>query len=239
MKKIYYYIENDIQYGPFSIQELNEKKIHKRTLVWTEEMENWEEANNVKELKGIFKFSPPPIPTKTKKPIKVEAKISRKKEKIITPKGEILIANEIKLISKFAVIALIIGCLSYPVFLNINNGFKNKNLVTKLEILKQKYSYELEKLNKGDFKVLKKLKAMEDESGTLEYESSWLGNDIDLNNDFNINQAIDFHNSKFKEIQSESIYPSMYTAIIGLLILIMIRYLIKAVKWINRKSKST
>lgn len=59
---MYYFSNNDQQFGPFTLDELKGKKITKTTLVWKEGMENWELAENVEELKGIAISVPPPLP---------------------------------------------------------------------------------------------------------------------------------------------------------------------------------
>jgi len=55
----YYIIVDDLQRGPFSIDELKVKGIISSTLVWTQEMENWTEARNVEVLSGIIQNNPP------------------------------------------------------------------------------------------------------------------------------------------------------------------------------------
>ena len=123
----YYYIENDIQKGPFSFQDLKDKKIQKNTLVWCENMENWEEAKNIEEFKEILKYTPPPIPIapKIEKPLKVEAEIIRKKEKIITPEKEILIAKETKRIFKNSFYIIISSLVFFFIMFGYNEGISN------------------------------------------------------------------------------------------------------------------
>jgi hypothetical protein len=60
----YYYADNDIQYGPFTIDELKTKHIKKTTLIWTEGMEDWTLADEIEELKNIIISQPPPLPKK-------------------------------------------------------------------------------------------------------------------------------------------------------------------------------
>lgn len=58
--KTYYYIDGaDRQKGPMSLEELKSKKIKATTPVWTEGMDDWEEAINLKEFEGIFNTLPP------------------------------------------------------------------------------------------------------------------------------------------------------------------------------------
>ena len=58
----YYYLLNRIKKGPVSLEELKELKLEKNTLVWKEGLTDWTNANNLDELKELFKVSPPPVP---------------------------------------------------------------------------------------------------------------------------------------------------------------------------------
>jgi len=62
--KNYYYAENNQQFGPFLIQELSSKRLKKNTLIWTDGMQDWEPADNIKELKEYLVSDPPPLPRK-------------------------------------------------------------------------------------------------------------------------------------------------------------------------------
>ncbi len=53
MKK-YYYTDGSNNYGPFTIQELNEASIAPNTLVWFQELGDWQPAGNVPELAELF-----------------------------------------------------------------------------------------------------------------------------------------------------------------------------------------
>jgi uncharacterized RDD family membrane protein YckC len=55
----YYLIENEEQTGPFTIEELKEKGIHKSTLVWTKGIDDWTEAKHIPMLKDIIEETPP------------------------------------------------------------------------------------------------------------------------------------------------------------------------------------
>ena len=61
MKKFYYY-DGKSQQGPFDIEELKLKGITKETMVWHEGLPEWKVANDIEELRDVFKMStPPPI----------------------------------------------------------------------------------------------------------------------------------------------------------------------------------
>ncbi|MCW0483448.1 CD225/dispanin family protein [Gaoshiqia sediminis] len=63
MKK-YFYTDGTSNFGPFTIEELQEKKINRDTKVWFQELGEWKAAGEIPELTEIFKLVPPPI-TKT------------------------------------------------------------------------------------------------------------------------------------------------------------------------------
>lgn len=60
--KYYYYVDNDQRLGPFTVQELQLKRIKESTLVWTEGLNQWTLAKDIEELKNIVFAEPPPIP---------------------------------------------------------------------------------------------------------------------------------------------------------------------------------
>jgi uncharacterized membrane protein YhaH (DUF805 family) len=74
MKK-YFYSDGEEKFGPFTLDELKEKNISRETLVWSKELEDWQKADRVSELKEIFFLSPPPLKktyTKNKESIYTE-----------------------------------------------------------------------------------------------------------------------------------------------------------------------
>ncbi len=65
--KEYHILINDIQKGPFSIDELKKIELNKSSLVWCKELDNWTELQNVSELKELLESTPPPIPKRIDK----------------------------------------------------------------------------------------------------------------------------------------------------------------------------
>jgi len=61
MKK-YYLLEDGLNIGPFSLEELKAKKLQKSELVWCEGMPEWQEGGTIEALKSIFAVTPPPPP---------------------------------------------------------------------------------------------------------------------------------------------------------------------------------
>lgn len=64
MKK-YFYSNGQEKEGPVTLEELKQKDIKPKTLIWYEGLDDWKEAEIVDELKEIFELSPPPIDTET------------------------------------------------------------------------------------------------------------------------------------------------------------------------------
>lgn len=60
MKK-YFYSDGEEKFGPFTIDELKEKNISRESLVWFKELDDWQSAKSVPEIKEIFFLSPPPL----------------------------------------------------------------------------------------------------------------------------------------------------------------------------------
>jgi GYF domain 2 len=61
--KKYYFVINNQQVGPFSVDLLKPGQISPHTLVWAEGMANWQEASHVSDFKSYFQQAiPPPIP---------------------------------------------------------------------------------------------------------------------------------------------------------------------------------
>jgi hypothetical protein len=61
MDKKYYLILDDIQKGPFTLEELKSFELDKSRLVWFEELEDWTPIEKIGELSHIIKRVPPPI----------------------------------------------------------------------------------------------------------------------------------------------------------------------------------
>ena len=50
----YYYIKDGQELGPFTIDELKEKRLRKTTLFWTEGLEDWTTGESIQELDGVL-----------------------------------------------------------------------------------------------------------------------------------------------------------------------------------------
>lgn len=74
MDKKYYLIVEDIQKGPFTLEELKSFELDKSRLIWFEELEDWTPLEKVRELSHIIKRVPPPIKPFVASPPPVSAK---------------------------------------------------------------------------------------------------------------------------------------------------------------------
>lgn len=60
MKK--YYTHNGTeQEGPYTLDELIQKKINTSTMIWYEGLDNWKKASEIEEIKSILTILPPPF----------------------------------------------------------------------------------------------------------------------------------------------------------------------------------
>ena len=121
----YYYSLNNERLGPVDKDHLK-GIITRDTLIWFDGLENWKKASDIPELLSLIQSTPPPLPNETKTdevPI-VDVRILKDKTPIITPKGEVVIANELKDNFILIVISLVIGFISFL----FSAGIKNTEL---------------------------------------------------------------------------------------------------------------
>jgi hypothetical protein len=57
----YFIHEDGSQTGPFTIEELKQKRISPSTPIWTNGLAEWTTASQLKELEGLFASAPPPF----------------------------------------------------------------------------------------------------------------------------------------------------------------------------------
>ncbi len=228
----YYIVIGGSQEGPFSIEELKNKKISKSTLIWNETMEDWTEASKIDELSDLIGKTPPPIPKEPNKPLKVEAEISKKKEKLIKPETEVITAKEIKTNIKMIFFALIIGLVSYPVYYVIDDGFAHQNMYNKWKQYFARPSFDYDN-------ATEEAKEKEQERWeTLRRESRRLGwRESNSYGYSSYSLAYNFHEDQYKDAAKNAIKPPIITAIIASIVLIFGRYLIIGVKWVDDTSK--
>ena len=82
--KTYYYSKGEEKFGPFTIEEMQSKRLTPETLIWTNGMTEWLQLCNDKELYSLLfnVTNPPPLPVLTNKKqtknLTVETKPNRK-----------------------------------------------------------------------------------------------------------------------------------------------------------------
>jgi hypothetical protein len=208
----YHVVIKGIEQGPFTLDELGDKKIKKTTLVWAEGKENWIAASKVEELKALIKATPPPIPVKNKKSNKVEVEISKKKEKLITPKTEVVVAKETKSVFQQIVFGLIIGAVSFPIFyFGVYKANKYDNFNVYKEVSFNKFDNVMTGINISDFPF------------------SWYGMDYSI---------VEHNIERRKEIYTEkSMYGAFITFLIASGVLLVTRYVSKGAKWVQETSQ--
>ena len=109
----YYYAENNIKHGPFTLEELKKEPIKKSTLVWREDMADWKKAEEVEETKQFAAAEPPPLPNQTPPPnIKNNVTLSESTPITLRGKGT---NYEKETEAVFVGIALFIA----PIFINL------------------------------------------------------------------------------------------------------------------------
>jgi uncharacterized membrane protein YhaH (DUF805 family) len=90
MKKYFYSVGIEKE-GPFTLEELKQKNIEPKWLIWHEGLDDWKTADNIDELGEIFELTPPPLDlindnstTKTIQDTSESKNISRKKQSMFS-----------------------------------------------------------------------------------------------------------------------------------------------------------
>lgn len=126
--KKYFMVVDNKQQGPFSIDELKEMEISNFSLVWTIEMDNWEKAINIEELKSIIKIVPPPIPNRKENTLKVEAVIIKNKRGKKFNLNWNNYKNDVKSVFMQILYGLLISIISFYIFYyHVYKGHKYDN----------------------------------------------------------------------------------------------------------------
>lgn len=190
----YFIIVDDKQSGPFTIDELKNAGLNKRTLIWRDGLLDWIEADSIEELKYLFVNTPPPIPKsikaaeiiiKTEKPLQIEDKIKRENinnKKIKFDQFKRMFAYEIRRAFKFIIISLILGAITFIIYFSFNGGFvflpyyyeceRESSAISNITNIQSKDSFQV--INYYDFEKWSKITG-------LQYDISSKYDDI-LNN---------------------------------------------------------
>lgn len=128
MKKYFISLDNKPQ-GPFTFEELKEKNVTRKTLIWFEGCEEWTEAGDIEEVASIITITPPPI------------KSNDEKKEILKVK----IAKSIKWNIRLALFTLPLIPLTYVIVAIVFGGFQANNYqeldVEKLDSIKTEIEY--------------------------------------------------------------------------------------------------
>lgn len=233
--KQYYIAKDGEQLGPYSIEKLQKLNLDSSTLMWCKGMDEWKEAKEIEEISNIVSDIPPPIPQKSKKEVHIEAEIRKSKDYLLSPQKT---AKEIKANYNFIKYSLLIGIISFPLFFAFQNGFKH---------LKQIDIWEKLTTEKHDWYVDSGLNEEHiAEINKVVYDSRVLGVSISAYNEnfilpkywFNSisEEAISEHKIDIEDIALKSLLYALYTLIGISLVLILYRYISKAVGWVNSNS---
>lgn len=256
MNKEFYYIEEGIQFGPLTKEELV-GKISPETLVWYEGLDNWKKASEIPEFIN-FKTVPPPIPNDILiKKKKIEVVVKKEKKDLISAKSEVVIAKELKYITYIILISFGISLIVYLFksvsengdYYTLLNKFNNhKSLEKKLYEDKQmdflvsdstiiKRNEEL--FNEELSKSRKVLDGLYNESKLLNcYQEKELGYNFQSTGikipDENL--TIECIENKISQGNRLAFQLSLTIFIISSILLIVFRYLFRTINWVNKRT---
>jgi len=250
----YYYSLNNERLGPVDKDHLK-GIITRDTLIWFDGLENWKKASDIPELLLLIQSTPPPLPNETKTddvPL-VDVRILKDKTPIITPKGEVVIANELKDNFILIVISVVIGFISFLISAGIKNT-ELSQLSNGFEGYKSEQTQQFNTLKNGFF-------INDDLERKARYDTlydDWLkDNQKRLDELYSKSKDLDcfVKDSRFtteipnmdgtiyrlKEIISYNYGKSRDLALIiffiSLIVLILGRYTFKSVKWVGDRTK--
>lgn len=256
MNKEFYYIEEGIQFGPLTKEELV-GKISPETLVWYEGLDNWKKTSEIPEFIN-FKTVPPPIPNDILiKKKKIEVVVKKEKKDLISAKSEVVIAKELKYITYIILISFGISLIVYLFksvsengdYYTLLNKFNNhKSLEKKLYEDKQmdflvsdstiiKRNEEL--FNEELSKSRKVLDGLYNESKLLNcYQEKELGYNFQSTGikipDENL--TIECIENKISQGNRLAFQLSLTIFIISSILLIVFRYLFRTINWVNKRT---
>ena len=146
----YHYADGENHFGPFTIEELKDKKITKDTLIWYEGLDTWTKAEGIKELDILFKSIPPPL-AKTPPPISYTTQTGNKSIPNISMK------KSSGLSAQYIVGGLIIFIIIFLAFIAYrNSSTRNSNIDNSSNAPSMDNSYSPEPLREKSPEELRK-----------------------------------------------------------------------------------
>jgi len=122
MKKYYLHNGTD-QQGPFDIEDLKAKHIHKDTSIWHEGLSDWTTAGKVEELQEFFKtITPPPFSNKQTPPPIIKQTAQTENQQNVTPTIQPKKKSKVGKIIAIIAIVLVVIVGGFIIFDNMNKG---------------------------------------------------------------------------------------------------------------------
>lgn len=222
--KRYFIAINSKQQGPFSLEELKQQEINSNTLVWFEGLKDWVKVGEIEELQEIFISSPPALPSDKEKIYSVQAEITKKKNnRKSLHASSATIAYEIKQNFLMLFYAFLITIISFAIFyIAVYNVPKYDNINYEKVTFLTRHHNEV-----GPHHVMIV-------NGSSD-EELWTRKDVSEPN--RVMAAKDAVKRRKERLTQESYSSALITFIIAALILVISRYLIKTIKWVDTSSK--
>lgn len=247
----YFIIVNNVQKGPFSKEDLLALSINQDTLIWHKGLDKWTRAKNIPDLAEVINFQPPPIPldiieddvlnVKINSPVELNinktSSISKEKFNDNLRKITKITFTEIGIIISFIILSLLISIISYSVYFETNRApeVSMENMAQYKEAFKnlaqERYTKWLndQQIN-HDFYRIEEDKLKDKYFGYYKYDSEITFDS--LSEFFNINEA------RKEPVKWRAEEFATHFFIFSISILIVLRYIIKFIKWYNSSDNS-
>lgn len=171
----FFIITNGETKGPYDLSELKILNIKSDSLVWNSTLDNWVKASEVEELKDLFKYSPPPIPSESiiAPPIDVNIKITKSPEEILrAKKAPIILSKEITIIFKLILLSTTLALVAYLVLIVFYSSIVK---TSEMKYASNEAIYNSEKGKNDNLKQItdRKIKALFENNSELKEEESF------------------------------------------------------------------
>ena len=246
----YYYSINNETIGPVDKNDLA-SIITRDTLIWHKGLEQWTKASDVPDLFPLFIEVPPPLPVEKQKKEKtiLDIRVTKEDTQILTQAREEAFANELKQNFILSIIALLISITFYFGYYESKNGEINK-LLMGFKAYESALNEQLKRKNENFLQdpilsqradSLYQHWVLKNESRLQEYFliskslNLLVGNHIAENipdrkeTIRKIERKISYNNDDALEFGVSVFIISLSTLVIG-------RYIVKSVKWVDKRT---